>query len=126
MYVVTFSVLFRKEGLVQIGGISFGVVEERGDDMEASHPFKTCNLADFIDKTGYFDLVNFVGFNSQSFPFIYKLACCLAALRTNEVGCECFFSIAGYVSNPRRTRLKVKEALPGIVNAETEHAENFH
>jgi hypothetical protein len=99
---------YRKEGLVQIGSISFGVVEERDDDMEASHPFKTRNLADFIDKTGYFDLVNFVGFNSQSFPFIYKLACYLAALRTNEVGCEHFFSIAGYVSNPRQTRLKVK------------------
>jgi hypothetical protein len=93
---------------VQIGGISFGVVKERGDNMEASHPFKTCNLADFIDKTGYFDLVNFVGFNSESFPFIYKLACCFAALRTNEVGCERFFSIAGYVSNPWQACLKVK------------------
>jgi hypothetical protein len=29
-------------------------------------------------------------------------------MRMNEVGCERFFSIAGYVSNPRRTRLKVK------------------
>jgi hypothetical protein len=98
----------KKEGLVEIGEIRFGVVKERGEDLDASHPFRKCNLADFIDKTGYFDLVKFVGFNHQLFPFIYKLACCLAALRTNEVGCERFFSIAGYVSNPRRTSLKVK------------------
>jgi hypothetical protein len=26
----------------------------------------------------------------------------------NKVGCERFFSIAGYVSNPKRTRLKVQ------------------
>jgi hAT family C-terminal dimerisation region len=57
---------------------------------------------------GYFDIIAFLTFNMKAFPFIYKLACCLASLRTNEVGCERFFSIAGYVSNPRRARLKVK------------------
>jgi hypothetical protein len=99
----------KKEGLVEIGEIRFGVVEEREEDLDASHPFRKCNLADFIDKTGYFDLVKFVGLNHQFFPFIYKLACCLlAALRTNKVGCERFFSVAGYVSNPQRTSLKVK------------------
>ena len=40
--------------------------------------------------------------------FPYKLAVCLASLRTNEVGCERFFSTAGYVSDPRRTSLKVR------------------
>jgi hypothetical protein len=29
-------------------------------------------------------------------------------MRMNEVGCERLFSIAGYVSNPRQTQLKVK------------------
>jgi hypothetical protein len=67
---------------------------------DSKHPFKKCNLLDFINEMGYFDLVKFVGFNQQSFPFIYKFSCCLAALRTNEVVCERFFSIAGYVSNP--------------------------
>jgi hypothetical protein len=99
---------FKKEGLLEIGEIKFGIVEERGEDLDASHPFKKCNLADFIDGTGYFDLVKFVSFNRESFPFIYKLVCCLSAMRMNEVGCERFFSIAGYVSNPRRTRLKVR------------------
>jgi hAT family C-terminal dimerisation region len=99
---------YKKEGLLEIGDIRFGVVEERGDDIEANHPFKTCNLADYIDDKGYFNLVKFIGYNQQTFPFIYKLACCIASMRVNEVGCERFFSIAGYVSNPRRTSLKVR------------------
>jgi hypothetical protein len=98
---------FKKEGLISVGAIEYGIVEERGADLKASHPFKQCNLADFFDNTGYFNLVNFLQFNKQVFPYLYKLACCLASLRTNEVGCERFFSIAGYVSNPRRTSLKV-------------------
>jgi hypothetical protein len=99
---------YKKEGLVELGDIRFGIVEEPGEDIEASHPFKKCNLADFIDNKGYFDLVKFIGYNRQSFPFIYKLACCQASMRVNEVGCERFFSIAGYVSSPRRTSLKVR------------------
>ena len=96
-----------KPGTISLGSIELGPVEERGDDLNASPPFVTCNLADFIDSTGYFDLVEFLGTNRKSFPYLYKLACCLASLRTNEVGCERFFSTAGYVSNPRRTRLNV-------------------
>jgi hypothetical protein len=97
---------YKKEGLMEMGEIQIGIPEEPGEDLEASAPFKRCNLADYIH-CGYFDLVAFLGYNQESFPYLYKLACCLAALRTNEVGCERFFSIAGYVSNPRRTRLNV-------------------
>lgn len=94
--------------LLAIGDIRFGTVESRGDDMVApiGSVFKKCNHADFITN-GYYDLVSFLTFNKEAFPFIYKLACCLCSLRTCEVGCEKFFSIAGYVSNPRRTRLNV-------------------
>jgi hAT family C-terminal dimerisation region len=99
---------YRDEGLLEIGPIKFGIVEEPGDDIDANPPFNKCNLEDFIDKTGYFNLVKFLGFNCHVFPFLYKLSCCLVAMRMNEVGCERFFSIAGYVSNPRRTRLKVR------------------
>jgi hAT family C-terminal dimerisation region len=99
---------FKREGLLSIGSIEMGVVEERGEDVVANHPFVTCNLADFIDDTGYFNLNRFLGVNKQSFPYLNKLAGCLASLRTNEVGCERFFSVAGYVSNPRRTSLKVR------------------
>jgi hypothetical protein len=86
---------YRKEGLVEIGDIRFGIIEERGKDIDATHPFKKCNLVDFIDDKGYFDQVKFMGYNRDSFPFIYSLACCLASMRVNEAGCERFFSIAG-------------------------------
>jgi hypothetical protein len=99
---------YKKEGLVEIGDIRFGIVEEQGEDIDATHPFKKCNLADFINNKGYFDQVKFIGYTIDSFPFIYKLiACCLASMRVNEVGCERLSSIAGYVSNPRHTSLKV-------------------
>jgi hypothetical protein len=105
---------FKEEGLLEIVKIRFGVVDEKGEDLQATHPFKMCNLADFIDPNGHFDLIKFVAFNKQTFPFIFKLACYLAAMRMNKVGCERFFSIAGYVSNPRRTRLKVQHYYKAI------------
>jgi hypothetical protein len=83
-------------------------VLERGEDIKASPPFITCNLADYISDEGHFDLVTFLQLQEKVFPTLYKLAVCLAAIRTNEVGCERFFSIAGYVSCPRRTSLKVR------------------
>jgi hAT family C-terminal dimerisation region len=89
-------------------GIKIGTVEDRGDDIMATQPFVQCNLASFISHGGHFDLVNFLSIQKECFPNLYKLAVCLASLRTNEVGCERFFSAAGYVSNPRRTSLKVK------------------
>jgi hypothetical protein len=72
---------FKAEALLQIGPIKF---EEQGEDIEAT-PFKKCTLADLIDGTGYFNLVKFQGFNCHVFPYLYKLACCLVAMRMNEV-----------------------------------------
>jgi hypothetical protein len=63
---------FKNEGLLKIGRITFGVVEEQGDNIDAHHPFKTFNLADFIDNKGYFNLVQSIGYNQKSFPFIYR------------------------------------------------------
>ena len=88
--------------------ITIGVVSERGDDIKATHPFVHCNLADFVDNTGHFDLVGFYGKQKKTFPYLFKLATCLASVRTNEVGCERFFSTAGYVSSVKRTRLHVR------------------
>jgi hypothetical protein len=70
----------KKEGLVEIGEIRFGVVEERGEDLDASHPFKKCNLADFIDKTGYFD---FRWFQPSVVP-IYLQTCMLPCRFENK------------------------------------------
>ena len=88
--------------------IVVGVVEEKGEDMKANQPFIDCNLADFISSKGRFNLVRFFSLQQKCFPHIYKLVVCLALLRTNEVGCERFFSYAGYVSDPRRTSLDVR------------------
>lgn len=93
---------------LNLGSIQMGKVGERGDDIKASQPFITCNLADFIGEDGRFDLVGFFELERNCFPTLYKLSVCLASIRTNEVGCERFFSTAGYVSCPRRTRLKVR------------------
>jgi hypothetical protein len=93
---------------LRLGHIEIGKVETKGDNINASAPFVGCNLADFVDNGGHFDLVRFFKLQQVSFPILFKLAVCLASIRTNEVGCERFFSTAGYVSSPRRTNLKVR------------------
>ena len=93
---------------LKLGSIEMGKCGTRGDDIEASHPFKNCNLADFMDDDGRFNLVSFLELQKECFPTLFKLAVCLASIRANEVGCERFFSTAGFVSCPRRTRLKVR------------------
>lgn len=93
---------------LRLGGIVMGQVDVRGPDIKASQPFVDCNLADFICEKGHFDLVLFLHLQKDAFPTLYKLAVCMSSIRTNEVGCERFFSIAGYVSCPRRTSLKVR------------------
>ena len=88
--------------------ITMGKVKTKGDDIKATAPFVDCNLADFINDEGRFNLVGFLHLQRVAFPTIYKLVVCLASIRTNEVGCESFFSTAGYVSCPKRTRLNVR------------------
>lgn len=84
------------------------LVGTRGDDIKVSGNFVTCNLADFISSDGRFNLVSFLDLQKGVFPTLFKLAVCLSSIRSNEVGCERFFSTAGYVSCPRRTSLKVR------------------
>ena len=93
---------------LKLGSIEMGKVGEQGDDIKGTHPFVQCNLATFIGDDGRFDLVSFLQLQQGLFPTLYKLAVCLSSIRTNEVGCERFFSTAGYVSCPRRTSLKVR------------------
>jgi hypothetical protein len=54
--------------MVEYGNIRFGVVLEQGDDIDASHLLKKCNLADYIDDRGYFDLVKFIGLSHLCQP----------------------------------------------------------
>jgi hypothetical protein len=88
--------------------ITMGKVVTKGDDIRSNPPFVNCNLANFILKDGRFDLLGFMDLQKNAFPILYKLTVCLSSVRTNEVGCERFFSTAGYVSCPRRTSLNVR------------------
>jgi hypothetical protein len=88
--------------------IIMGKVATKGDDIRANPPFVNCNLADFVFDDGRFDLLCFMSLQKDAFPTLYKLTVCLSSIRTNEVGCERFFSTAGYVSCPRRTSLNVR------------------
>lgn len=99
-----------KTTLMELGGvIVIGAgVTKRGRDIRENGKFRKCNLSDYIDKEGHFELVKFLAYQERMFPYIYRLAVCLSAVRTNEVGCERFFSNAGYVSAPRRSCLKVQ------------------
>ena len=93
---------------VKLGSIEMGQVGEKGEEVRGNPPFIACNLASFVGPDGRFDLLSFLQLQERAFPTIYKLAVCLGSIRTNEVGCERFFSTAGYVSCPRRTSLKVR------------------
>ena len=66
------------------------------------------NLADYIDCRGRIYLVHFVGDHTRYFPTMCIVVQCEASRRVVEVGCERFFSLSGYVSAPRRTRLGVR------------------
>lgn len=103
-----------KEPILKLGPrdmrypIVMGKVAQRGEDIKELPPWVNCNLSDYIFEDGRFDLLGFYKLQQNIFPTIYKLVVCLASIRTNEVGCERFFSVAGYVSCPRRTRLNVR------------------
>jgi hypothetical protein len=116
---------FKKNGLLEIGKIRLGIVEEPGEDLQASHPFKRCTLADFIDGNRYFDIVKFMGLNKQMFPFLYKLVCCLAAMRMNEVGCE-HSSALPAMSLLIPEEQDSKPAIQGNGNVEAQHAADLY
>jgi hypothetical protein len=88
--------------------ITMGKVATKGEDIRSNPPFVSCNLADFVLDDGRFNLLWFMELQKDAFPTLYMLTVCLSSIRTNEVGCERFFSMAGYVSCPRRTSLNVR------------------
>ena len=66
------------------------------------------NLADYIDNRGRIDLVKFFEDHKKIFPTLWIVVQRESSRRVVEVGCERFFSISGYVSSARRTRLGVR------------------
>ena len=83
--------------------IRIGDIESKGEDL----PSKV-NITDYMNKKGRFNILRFFGDHKKLFPTIYIIAQCMASRRVVEVGCERFFSLTGYISAPRRTRLGVR------------------
>jgi len=83
--------------------ILVGPVLQPGKDLPSGK-----NLATYISAKGYFSLVDFFMDHKKVFPSLWIIVQCESARSAVEVGCERFFSVSGYVSAPRRTRLGVR------------------
>jgi hypothetical protein len=86
--------------LIKLG---VGSVSARRQDLPSGK-----NLADYIDKDHRMDILRFLSDHRTIFPSLFKIAQCEASRQTEEVGCERFFGLTGYVSAPRRSNLGVK------------------
>ena len=80
-----------------------GPILSRGKDLPSGK-----NLVDYIDCRGRIELVRWFGDHIKHFPTMWIVVQCEASRRVVEVGCERFFSLSGYVSAPRRTKLGVR------------------
>jgi hypothetical protein len=85
--------------------IGEGTVKKRGKDLPKP---SGCNLADYMQSNGRFDLLPFFGDHKGIFPNINILIQREVSSRVVEVGCERIFSIADYdVSSPHHSNLNV-------------------
>ena len=91
-------------GPVTAGGrsVTIGPVEKEGADLASGK-----NLAGYVDKSGDCDIVAFYEDHASQFPKLRLIALKRAAGDNVEVDCERFFSRAGYISQPSRTRLNI-------------------
>ena len=83
--------------------LGIGPVKQRGENLPSGN-----NIADYIDQKGRMNLLQFFKEHQSSFPNLFIIVQREASRRVVEVGCERFFGQSGYISNPRRTRLGVK------------------
>ena len=83
--------------------IGCGPVVQRGVDLPSKK-----NLAEFLDKKGRMDLLKFYQSHKDQFPNILTIIQREASRRAVEVDCERFFGLSGYISQPRRYRLNVR------------------
>ena len=93
-----------EDGSLGVGKFTLyrGKVTKRGKDLPSGK-----NLADYIDGQGRLDVLRFTGDHRSFFSAIAAIAQCEASRQTEEVGCERFFGLSGYVSSSRRSRLGV-------------------
>jgi hypothetical protein len=83
--------------------IGCGSLIDRGEDLPSKK-----NLADYLDKKGRIDLLEFFNDHKDRFPNLFTIVQREASRRAVEVGCERFFGLSGYISQPRRSRLNVR------------------
>ena len=89
-----------KGRLIKLG---IGAVEKRGENLPSGN-----NIADYLDHKGRMNLLQFFKEHQSSFPNLFIIVQREASRGVVEVGCERFFGQSGYISNPRRTRLGVR------------------
>jgi hypothetical protein len=80
-----------------------GPVEENGKDLPSGK-----NLGNYVDTKGRMDVLQFYKDHKKDLPNLWIIVQREAARRVVEVGCERFFGLSGYVSGPRRTKLRVR------------------
>lgn len=102
--------------LPEVGGNFLGLSKEENRDIRVGTkcikqgedlPSKR-NLAHYVNGKGRFNILRFFRDHQKQFPTLFLVAQCMASRRVVEVGCERFFSLTGYISAPRRTRLGVR------------------
>lgn len=89
-----------KGRLIEVG---VGPVKAKGDDLPSGK-----NIANYVDLKGRFDALAFFKDHSNTFPNLFIIALREASRRVVEVGCERFFGLSGYISQPRRSQLAVR------------------
>ena len=85
---------------------SIGAVVEKGDgkNLPGGH-----NHAEYVDKTGHYDIVQYLEDHKHKFPAIYMV--CVGQICphiSTEIDCESLFSEAGFLADPRRSLTNVR------------------
>ncbi|KAL7518630.1 hypothetical protein ACHAWX_003447 [Stephanocyclus meneghinianus] len=86
----------KKEPVYSIGAI---VEKGEGKNLPGGH-----NHAEYVDKTGHYDIVQYLEDHKQKFPAIYMV--CVGQICphiSTEVDCKLLFSEAGFFADPRRS-----------------------
>jgi hypothetical protein len=78
-------------------------VEKRGENLPSGK-----NIADYLDKKGRMNLLTFFKDHEIRFPTLFVIVQREVSRRVVEVGCERFFGLSGYISQPRRSMLGVR------------------
>ena len=83
---------------------SIGPVVKEGVNLPSGH-----NHAEYIDKSGHYNLVKYLEDHKTEFPAIHEIGIGqICPHISTEVDCESLFSQAGFVADPRRSKMKVR------------------